>query len=204
MYGTIVIDPPWPYRNRDDNAFPTALVKDGSRRQYRASSHMRYGSMSISELAALPLTQWVGGEAHLYVWTTNSFLVEAHDLVRAWGFDYKTMITWGKTQDDGEPSRKMGFWYRSATEHCLFATRGQLRLTDAVPAPSTLFLHRRLPHSVKPEAFYDMVERYSPGPFLDVFSRRARLGWDTWGAEALHGTDGMPGDTEDVESPERL
>lgn len=192
-YPTIMADPPWQYDNRHDTtgsgggAFGKALTKDGTRRQRAVSSHDRYGSMSLAELAAVPLGDWADDRAHLYLWTTNSFLVPAHDLAREWGFTPKTIITWGKVQDDGEPSRRMGTWYRSATEHCVFAVRGQLRLTDPDPAPSTLFLHRRLPHSVKPDAFYDLVERYSPGPYLDVFSRRARLGWTTWGNEALGG-----------------
>jgi len=187
QFATVMIDPPWRYNNA--TAMPKALILDGSRRQLGESSHERYGSMSHAELAALPVGEWVGDEAHLYCWTTNSFLVEAHDLARTWGFEPKTIITWGKVQDDGEPSRKMGYWYRSATEHCLFAVRGQLRLVNPDPAPSTLFLHPRLAHSVKPDAFYDLVERYSPGPYLDVFSRRARLGWATWGDQALHGTE---------------
>jgi N6-adenosine-specific RNA methylase IME4 len=187
LFSCAVVDPPWPYRNRDDNAFPSQLVTDGSRRQRGASSHVRYGSMTMADLAALPLRDWTATAAHLYLWTTNAFLCEAHELARGWGFDPKTVITWGKIQADGGPSRKMGHWYRSATEHVVFAVRGQLRLVNPDPAPSTLMLHRRLPHSIKPESFYDMVERYSPGPYLDVFSRRARLGWTTWGLEALHG-----------------
>lgn len=186
-YPTIMVDPPWQYSHA--TAMPKGLVKDGTRRQRGESSHERYGSMSLDELRALPLGDWAASDAHLYVWTTNSFLEAAHDLARAWGFTPKTVITWGKTQDDGEPSRKMGTWYRSATEHCVFAVRGSLRLVNPDPAPSTLFLHRRLPHSVKPDAFYDLVERYSPAPYLDVFSRRARFGWTTWGAESLHGTE---------------
>jgi N6-adenosine-specific RNA methylase IME4 len=143
----------------------------------------------MDELHALPVASWTARNAHLYLWTTNKFMCEAHALAVGWGFDPKTIITWGKVHDNGTPSRKMGFYYRSATEHIVFAVRGHLRLTDPDPAPSTLILHRRLPHSVKPDAFYDMVERYSPGPYLDVFSRRARLGWTTWGDESLHGMD---------------
>lgn len=187
-FNSLVVDPPWPYRNVEDNAFPSDLIADGTRRARKASSHIRYGSMTMADLHAMPVAEWTAPRAHLYLWTTNAFMCEAHTLAASWGFDVKTIITWGKVQDDGEPSRKMGYWYRSATEHVVFAVRGQLRLVNPDPAPSTLMLHRRLPHSVKPESFYDMVERYSPGPYLDVFSRRARLGWTTWGNESLHGT----------------
>jgi N6-adenosine-specific RNA methylase IME4 len=186
-FSTAVIDPPWPYRNREDNAFPSDLINDGTRRARKASSEVRYGSMNMDDLHALPVRDWTADQSHLYLWTTNAFIVEAHQLAESWGFQPKTILTWGKVQDDGKPSRKMGFWYRSATEHVVFAVRGQLRLINPDPAPSTLFLHRRLPHSVKPDAFYDLVERFSPGPYLDVFSRRARFGWTTWGNESLHG-----------------
>jgi N6-adenosine-specific RNA methylase IME4 len=188
-YATVVADPPWEYKNKADTAFPSELVADGSRRSLGASSHVRYGSMSMADLHAMPVRDAVADDAHLYLWTTNQFICEAHDLARSWGFVPKTVLTWGKVQESGEPSRKMGNWYRSASEHCLFAVRGRLRLIDPDPAPSTLFLHRRLPHSVKPEAFYDMVERYSPGPRIELFSRRARFGWDTWGNQALQGTE---------------
>jgi N6-adenosine-specific RNA methylase IME4 len=189
-FNSLVVDPPWQYRNRDDTTWPADLITDGSRRQHKVASHRQYGSMSLADLYALPVGEWAADRAHLYLWTTNQMMCEAHDLARGWGFEPKTILTWGKVQDDGQPSRKMGYWYRSATEHIVFAVRGQLRLVNPDPAPSTLMLHRRLPHSVKPEAFYDMVERYSPGPYLEVFSRRARLGWSTWGDEALHGTGG--------------
>lgn len=185
-FATVVADPPWPYRSPGN--YGAKIIADGTRFSRGASSRQRYGSVTLDDLAAIPVAQWTDDLAHLYLWTTNSFVGEAHDLAQSWGFDPKTVLTWGKIQDDGEPSRKMGRWYRSATEHVVFAVRGQLLLIDPDPAPSTLFLHRRLPHSVKPEAFYDLVERYSPGPYLELFSRRARFGWTTWGDEALHGS----------------
>ena len=79
---------------------------------------------------------------------------------------------------------KTGYWFRGATEHCLFAVRGILRLVETVAEP-TLWLWPRLPHSVKPDAFYDLVERVSPGPRLELFARTQRLGWDSWGNECL-------------------
>lgn len=182
LYRTVVADPPWRYNTKDIAG--RNLLADGIRRSAGASSHDRYGSMALDEIEAVPVADWVESSAHLYLWTTNAFVCEAHDVARAWGFAPKTLITWGKVRASGEPSRKMGYWYRSATEHVIFAVRGSLRLSIPSPAPSTLFLHRRLEHSVKPTAFYDMVELYSPGPYLDVFSRRDRPGWRTWGDQA--------------------
>jgi N6-adenosine-specific RNA methylase IME4 len=120
--------------------------------------------------------------AHLYLWTTNAFLCEAHDLARAWGFAPKTVLTWGKVKATGDPSMKVGYYYRGATEHCLFAVRGSLKLRAKQGKP-TLYLSRRLPHSVKPEWFYALCEECSPGPYLELFARRQRPGWVCWGNE---------------------
>ncbi len=176
-YRTIVADPPWPYKQDGMQA----LKRDGSPDK-GVSSVARYGSMSISDLC--DTTFPCGPNAHLYLWTTNSFMEEAHQIARAWGFKTKTICTYGKVQADGTPSRKSGYYFRGATEHCLFCVRGSMPLqtNEAVP---TLWLWPRLPHSVKPDAFYDLVERVSPGPYLEMFSRRARFGWDYWGDESL-------------------
>lgn len=138
--------------------------------------------MGISELCALdpPADE----NAHLYLWTTNSFMDEAHDVVRAWGFKPKTICTWGKVKPDGTPSMKTGYYFRGATEHWLFCVRGSQAFTTTNPEP-TLWLGPRLGHSIKPDWFYDLVERVSPGPYLEMFARRNRLGWDTFGDEAL-------------------
>jgi N6-adenosine-specific RNA methylase IME4 len=181
-YRTIVADPPWLY------ATPGKIGKTLEHRPNRdkglsahgAGSAARYGAMSMSELTALPVRDLAAPAAHLYLWTTNSFMVEAHELARAWGFEPKTILTWTKVKADGSPSMKMGYYYRGATEHCLFALRGSgLRLRG--PAASTAILTRRTPHSVKPSEFYEMVEQQSHGPYLELFARQARAGWAVWG-----------------------
>ena len=151
------------------------------------SSVERYGAMSIDSLMKMKIDKYAAADSHLYLWTTNSFLVEAHELMEAWGFKQKTMITWGKLKPDGTPSMKTGFYFRGASEHCLFGVRGKLRLMG--PAEATLILTPRLPHSVKPEEFYAMVERQSPGPRLDVFARVKRDGWDVFGNEVQSDVD---------------
>jgi N6-adenosine-specific RNA methylase IME4 len=189
LYRTIVADPPWPYENpgggklsasptHRPNSYDSPLAGPGSR--------VRYGALSIADLCELDFP--IAADAHLYLWTTNAFMVEAHEIARAWGFAPKTICTWGKVKPDGTSSMKTGYYFRGATEHVVFGVRGKLPFPDDQPTP-TLWLWPRLAHSVKPDAFYDLVERVSPGPYLEVFSRRARLGWDTWGDEALHGTE---------------
>ena len=139
--------------------------------------------MTMTDLKALPVSAVTESPAHLYLWTTNAFLCEAHELAKAWGFRPNTVLTWGKVRDTGEPSMRMGYYFRGATEHCLFAVRGSLRLLTKKAKP-TLYLSRRLPHSVKPDWIYELCEECSPGPRLELFARRARPGWVTLGNEA--------------------
>jgi N6-adenosine-specific RNA methylase IME4 len=183
-FGTIQADPAWPYRS------PHAIVGNGGRGdpngqakhiiQVDAGAH--YPLMTLEEIKSLPVKEVAADDAHLYLWTTNSFIVEAHEVARAWGFEPKTILTWVKLKlDRPEPSMKTGYWYRSATEHIVFGVRGGQRLLG--PAVPTAFLLPRLPHSEKPEFFYKLIEKQSPGPYLELFARRLRLGWDTWGNE---------------------
>lgn len=166
-YRTIVIDPPWPIRWRQD---PTI----GKR-------HLDYATMPVTEIALLPVLD-LADEAgcSVFLWTTNSFLPEALGIVRLWRFEYRFLWTWCKpTGLGGHP--------RIATEHIVYGTRGQVRQQLDRHAPQTLnWLEAPTAgHSVKPEVFLDLIESVSEGPYLEMFARRNRIGWDTWGNEAL-------------------
>ena len=183
-FQTIVADPPWQYAGGGPKAYaPDGNFEGTLSPSSGVDSAERYGSMTLPEINALrpPATD----NAHLYLWTTNAFMVEAHEVARAWGFEPKTILTWGKVKRDGTPSMKMGYYFRGATEHVVFAVRGSLRLRAGRALP-TLLLWPRIPgHSVKPDAFYDLVEEASPGPYLELFARRERIGWDSWGDQSL-------------------
>jgi N6-adenosine-specific RNA methylase IME4 len=190
-YPTIVADPPWKYDSDTqgaDGPRSGAIVRTVKRDGSLANGvrDHTYDRLSVAEIAALPIGEMAEKNAHLYLWTTNQFMVEAHDIARAWGFKPKTICTWVKThqKDRDRVSMKTGYYFRGATEHFLFCVRGSLRLQVSEGLP-TAYLWPRLPHSVKPEAFYDLVEKASPGPFLELFARRNRLGWHTWGNESL-------------------
>lgn len=184
-FSTVLADPPWPYRS------PRAIVGNGGRgyqngrakKIVQADVKAHYPTMSMAQLKAMRVSEIVASNAHLYLWVTNGFMVEAHDLATAWGFMPKTLLTWVKTQrgQPTKPSMKKGHWYRSATEHILFCVRGKLRLCG--PCRPTAFLLPRLGHSVKPDYFYDLIEEQSPGPYLELFARRRRRGWIQWGNE---------------------
>jgi len=152
----------------------------------RQVGDLDYPKLSIASLCALDVRTLCDDNAHLYLWTTNAFMEEAHQVARAWGFKPKTIITWGKVYQV-EPTRvsmKTGFYFRGATEHVVFAVRGSLPVRGTWP---TLFLWPRIgKHSKKPEAFIDLVEQASPGPYVELFARRHRLGWDVWGNESAN------------------
>lgn len=175
-FATIVADPPWRY-----------VIGKHSGMRGTAESH--YDTMGYGEILSLPVAELAQDNAHLYLWVTNPLLTEQRtegisgaDVVRAWGFEPKTVLTWAKSQIG------LGFFFRGQTEHVIFGVRGHLPIPES-SRESNLIQAPRRAHSQKPEAFYDLVERVSPGPYLEMFSRRARLGWETWGAEALGGTE---------------
>lgn len=163
-YQTIVADPPWAY-DRDG----------GGRGVLR-----HYDTMQPDEIRALPVADMADDDAHLYLWVTNLKLVEARafDIVEAWGFRFVTMLTWHKL---GAPG--MGWYFRGDTEHVLFGVKGKLGIPTGVRV-SNHFAASRTGHSAKPDRFYEIVERVSPGPRLELFARRRRYGWDVWGDQA--------------------
>lgn len=180
-FKTIVADPPWPYSAPANygNTLEHRPNRDKGLAKIGAGSKARYGVMAIQDICDLhPEAE---PDAHLYLWFTNAFAVEAHTIARAWGFKPSTILTWVKIKPDGTPSMKMGYNFRGATEHVLFAVRGKLRTANR--ATPTAFLWPRTPHSVKPDAFFDLVEKCSPGPYLEMFARKTRLGWTSWGNE---------------------
>jgi N6-adenosine-specific RNA methylase IME4 len=138
-----------------------------------------YPQMALDEIAALPVGDLAEGDAHLYLWTFGPYIPEAYRLVETWGFKQSALLTGCK--------RPMGLGFGGAyvptTEHVLFARRGRdIRIGRW---DSTWFGFSRGPHSRKPDLLQDIVEQVSPGPYLELFARRQRLGWDTWGNEAL-------------------
>ena len=162
-YRTIVADPPWHY----PRGMPTRKGIDP------------YPTMTLGEICELPVSDWADQSAHLYLWTTTEHMRHAFTVVGAWGFTFRTIIVWCK------PRLGMGGVWRNTTEFVLFAERGRV-----LPKRRDLGTWHRWPttkqHSAKPDGFYDLVETVSSEPRLEMFARRQRLGWDTWGNEALN------------------
>lgn len=177
-YATIVADPPWPYA--DAGRSFSAIPKDSGTTRV---NDLAYSTTSIADLCSMSLRELASPNAHLYVWVTNAFMVEAHEIARAWGFVPKTLLTWVKVHQDDpvRVSMKTGYYFRGATEHALFCVRGSLKLSTDEGLPTAYLWPRIGAHSVKPAAFFDLVEKASPGPYVELFARAPRLGWDSWG-----------------------
>lgn len=172
-YRTIVADPPWQY----DAHWGAGIAP---------RPELAYGTMALTELCNLPVGLWATDDSCLFLWTTNSMLAESLQVAKAWGFEVKTMMTWIKGRIEHNRLIQqigMGHYLRNSTEHILFAIRGRPTLL-AHDVPTALVAPRG-EHSEKPAAFYDLVEHVSPGPYLDVFARKQRLRWDSWGNEAF-------------------
>lgn len=164
-FKTVVIDPPWDWGDEGD------IDQFGRGRP-------TYETMSIEQLSEMPIGEIADTNAHLYLWITNRSLPKGFQLMERWGFRYVTMLTWCK------PSIGMGNYFRGSTEHMLFGVRGSLPLIER--NIGTWFEAKRgTQHSSKPDEAYELIERASPGPWIDVFSRRDRKGWVTWGEQAV-------------------
>ena len=171
-YKTIYADPPW-------------MERGGGKIQRGADRH--YLLMRTADIAALPVHELADPEGcHLYLWTTNNFLPDALEVVRAWGFEYVTMITWMKDRQG------LGQYYRGLTEHCIFArTKKKLpyKVMDGKRQQSvTGFYAPKGMHSAKPEVMRQMIEKVSHAPRVELFAREKHNGWDVWWNQV----DGIP------------
>ena len=172
-FGTILADPPWRFSNRTGKMAP----------EHRRLS--RYATMSNEEIMSLPVEKVAAEQSHLYLWVPNALIQEGLEVMRRWGFTYKTNLIWYKTRKDGGPDgRGVGFYFRNVTEVILFGIRGKLRTGPADRRQTNIIVTQKRAHSMKPDELYDIIEDCSPGPFIELFARFPRKGWAAWGDEA--------------------
>jgi N6-adenosine-specific RNA methylase IME4 len=156
-FSTIYADPAWKYSNQAT----------------RSSTDGEYDTLSVGEIAALPIKDLVSDKAHLHLWTTNAFLFEAPKIIEAWGFEYKSCFLWVK------PKIGIGNYWRVSHEFLLLVVRGGVRFADK---SQISWLHTPSKgHSQKPEKVAKIIEKVSPGPYLELFARRTRENWTVWG-----------------------
>lgn len=182
-FGAVLVDPPWFFRTRTDFV---------SKRDPR--HHYKGGVMSAAQIAALPVGDYAARSAHLFLWTTGPMLEQAFSVIRAWGFRYSGIaFVWVKTKKllagqlrfvlaaDSEFHVGLGFTTRKNAEFCLLGRRGHAR--RQAKDVRELIVSPRREHSRKPDEIYPRIERYSAGPYLELFGRQERHGWTVRGDE---------------------
>jgi N6-adenosine-specific RNA methylase IME4 len=169
-YRVIYADPPWTFR--------TFSAKGKGR-----SAEAHYDCMSLEDVKALPVASWAADDAILLMWATDPLLDKAMDVIRAWGFTFKTVgFYWVKQNASGKGFfTGMGFWTRANPEQCLLATRGHPKRKAA--DVKRLVVSPRREHSRKPDEMCAHIERLADGPCLEMFARASRPGWDAWGVQ---------------------
>ena len=173
-YRVIIADPPWQYNNKD----------------VRGGAEHHYPTMSTAEVCALPVGQLANDDSLLLLWANWAMLPDAMEVIKSWGFTYKTGFPWLKVQGgasvdlwgeiNATPVWGTGWWVRGCTEMVLIAVRG--KISPEPDPPLGLLCSERFEHSRKPENLYEYAERWH-GPYLELFARRDRQGWDRWGNE---------------------
>lgn len=173
-FGTILADPPWQFQNRTGKVAP------------EHSRLSRYQTMGLPEIKGLPVVHAAAPVCHLYLWVPNALLPEGLEVMKSWGFQYKSNLIWHKIRKDGGPDgRGVGFYFRNVTEILLFGVRGKHARTLKAGRTQVNFLAtRKREHSRKPDEQYALVESCSPGPRLELFARGNRKGWAAWGNQA--------------------
>ena len=173
-FATIYADPPWRFQNRTGKVAP----------EHKRLN--RYGTMDLEEIKSMPVEQIAAEKSHLYLWVPNALLPEGLEVMKSWGFEYKGNIVWEKVRKDGQPDgRGVGFYFRNVTEILLFGIKGtNNRTLDPARSQVNLIRTQKREHSRKPDEIIPIIERCSPGPFIELFARGDRDGWAMWGNQA--------------------
>lgn len=158
-FDIIYVDPPWRYNFSSTNS-------------RKIENH--YPTLSLEQIKKLQIPS--AGKAVLFLWTTAPKLEQAFEVLKAWGFEYKTHAIWDKEIIG------MGYWFRGRHELLLIGVKGKF----SPPLPknrfSSVIRSKRQAHSKKPEIIYSMIEQmYPQSKYLELFARNQRKGWTSWG-----------------------
>jgi N6-adenosine-specific RNA methylase IME4 len=196
-YRVIAADPPWRFSTwsaKGRGRCPDGVITRNQQRQNRPERH--YPTMPMAEFLQLPVKDLAADDCLLFLWAIDPMLPEAIRLGEAWGFKFKTVaFYWAKLRREGstrhllhdEPAHKLfpmgtGYWTRPNPEQCLLFSRGKPKRVSA--AVRKLMIAQRREHSRKPDEFFDRVSELAAGPYVELFSRQNRPGWDVWGLDA--------------------
>lgn len=175
-FGAILADPPWAFKAWSGNSLPSRT----------ADSH--YSTQSMEWISALPVETLAADDCALFLWICWPTMPDALEVIRAWGFQYKTCgFNWVKGNslplfpDDFRDKMGLGYWTRANSEVCLLATRGKPKRLDA--GVRQVILSPLREHSRKPNCVHERIERLVAGPYLELFARQERPSWTCWGNE---------------------
>ena len=189
-YAVILADPPWHFRSWADNSTKGRWNGNEEKPVYTQSRAPEYKTMSVDEIAALPVSEIAAPDCVLFLWGIWVNLPDALRLIEAWGFTYKTCaFNWVKAEgrqvdmfrDDINGQLGLGYWVRQNSEFCLLATRGKPKRLKADVRQAIIEPRRQ--HSRKPDCCYGRIERLVAGPYIELFARAKRPGWDSFGNE---------------------
>jgi len=190
-YQVIYADPPWHYERQIDK-----VIKSPSS---RVDAKSVYPTMKKDEIAALPIASLTDKDAACFMWTTDHHLPEAMEILKSWGFTYKTVgFVWVKKTKHGNSAMVMGPWTNKGAELCLFATKGAMTKHIGSHKIAQVIEAERTTHSKKPQEAADrIVEMFPNSSRIELFARDAKSGWDVWGNEVqndiqmTNGTSGV-------------
>ncbi|HVB15727.1 MAG TPA: MT-A70 family methyltransferase [Stellaceae bacterium] len=188
-YGAILADPPWHFQS-----WTTPRWNGGHHVQTPAKAPP-YDAMNLDEIESLPVAELAAPDCTLFMWGIWVMLPHALRVIESWGFEYKTAaFVWTKAnvrqidlfRDDADGQLGLGYWVRQNTEFCFLATRGKPKRLHADVRQGIIAPRRE--HSRKPDGIHARIERLVAGPYVELFARQRRPGWDTWGNQ----TDKFP------------
>ena len=177
-YSAILADPPWGFQT-----WSGPEKKVASR-----GTVAPYKTMEMADLKRLPVGDLTANDATLFLWVVWPTLPEAINVMEAWGFKYKTCaFCWMKADPyrlfalDEDVYMGLGYWTRANSEVCLLGTKGSVKRRDSGVRQG--IIARRREHSRKPDCVHERIERLVCGPYLELFARQSRHGWESWGLE---------------------
>jgi N6-adenosine-specific RNA methylase IME4 len=180
----VLADCPWHFQSWTNGRWK------GDGKIFTPAKAPEYHTMSVEQIAALPVVELAAPDCALFFWGIWAMLPEAFDVIRAWGFEFKTCaFNWTKAdisqidmfRDTSEGQLGLGYWVRQNSEYCLLATRGAPKRLNADVRQA--IIEPRREHSRKPDCIYERIERLVAGPYLELFARQTRPGWTSWGNE---------------------
>lgn len=175
-YNIIYADPPWQYSSRQP-------FRSGGVRFH--SLENEYPTVSAKQMSQWDVGRIAADDCALFMWSTDSHLKEAIQLMNAWGFKYVTIaFVWVKQTSTGKQVSNLGAWTMKNCEICLFGTKGAMKKHKKSNSVKQLFFAERTKHSKKPDCVYSFIEElFGDLPKIELFARHHVVGWDCWGNE---------------------